>query len=325
MRLNGVVWGTGYSIVCNPASLPGDTIWAAVAGAFERVDNAANLFKSDSEVRRLNRNGKLENPSATLSELISRSDTFYALTHGAFNPTVAPLVNLWGFGPAEWENVTDEAVDSCLRLVGMDKVEMVADEVRFTQPGVQLDFGAIAKGYGVDCVVEALGRLGVRDCLTEIGGEVRVTGLNPRGEWWAVQIDAPVPDSTGLHRCLEVVRLHNCAIATSGNYRNYRIDADGNVVHHTISPVTGRPVVTDLLSASVFADNCMTADALATACIVLGKDKATELLEQLSSDETTGVYGAVFVTQRPDKTDFETTRLSLDAAHVQMTKKSERQ
>lgn len=304
-HLSGVIWGTEYHITYNPADLKRDIdISALVTDALLQVDSAANAFNPSSELSRLNGEGLIAFPSIHLQRLIDLSRHINDVSNGAFDPTVGPLVDAWGFGAGKSENhLTDSLLTAIRARVGMDKVISTAEIVEL-QPGMRLDLAAIAKGYGVDAVAEALANAGIKDFMVEVGGEVRVEGRNPMGDEWHIQIDAPIPDATGGHEQLTVLELSDCAIATSGNYRNFRIDTDGKTVYHTISPVTGRPADSDLLSATVIAPDCATADALATACMVMGLDEAGRMIRSLGTD-----YRAVLVSQTPDG-EFEIHRVN---------------
>lgn len=315
-RYSGVVWGTTYSITCNTAAVDNpDYVDAAINASLTAVGDVANAFDPTSELSRLNVAGQLSGMSSRMSFLVQRSRYVSAISDGAFDPTIGPLVDLWGFGAgAAADSVTDADVARVRALVGMDGVIVDGDDMHFARPGMRLDFAAIAKGYGVDCVADTLAALGVTDYLVEIGGEVRAAGVSPRNTPWRVQIDAPVVDNSANHNRLTVIELTDAAVATSGNYRNFRTSDDGSTVAHIISPVTGRPATTDVLSATIIAADATTADALATAAMVLGKDAANRLLTRLSADASTGVYGAILVTGTPD--GYDTTTIGLPNPHA---------
>ncbi|MDE6390048.1 MAG: FAD:protein FMN transferase, partial [Duncaniella sp.] len=217
-----------------------------------------------------------------LVRILGESRRVCALSGGAFDPTVSPLVNLWGFGykPGDPEP-SQEKVDSLLQLVGIGECSVSADgRVVKKHPQTEFNFSAITKGYGCDLVGEMLARNGATDYMVEIGGEIAMRGRNPKGHDWHIQIDAPVEsDGAPVHEQLVVLPLTDCGVATSGNYRNYRETGEGRV-WHTISPVTGRPAITDILSATVIAPSAMLADALATACMA---SPASEALDMVSA------------------------------------------
>ena len=209
----------------------------------------------------------------------------YAATEGAFDPTIMPLVNYWGFGYTPQQKVT--AVDSqkvakLVKTVGFDKVNSQFFEkekkVKIVKenPGSQLDFSAIAKGYGVDAVAKLIEKEGITDYFVEIGGETRVKGKNPDANPWRVGINTP-KDNVSTQEIYSIVELQDNAIATSGNYQNFHI-VDGQKYGHTINPQTGFPEINTTLSASVIATDCMTADAYATAFMTMGHVKAMQIV-----------------------------------------------
>ncbi len=210
-------------------------------------------------------------------------------TEQLFDPTVMPLVNYWGFGytgKEPIEAVDSQKVDSLLAYVGMEKVKLeIAEHVVIYKaaPGVELDFSAIAKGYAVDVIGGWLKEKGVLDFLVEIGGEVLASGKSPRGKSWNVGINLP-KEGASVNEYQRVVPLENRALATSGNYRQF-YEVDGMKLSHTINPKSGFPERSRLLSASVFAPDCMTADAYATAFMVAGPDKALEIAERIPNLE----------------------------------------
>jgi thiamine biosynthesis lipoprotein len=219
----------------------------------------------------------------------------YEKTEGAFDPTVMPLVNFWGFGYTEdrqGSQVDTAAVEKIRSYVGFDLVTLKGDSLLKTFPEVQLDFSACAKGYGIDQLSELLDKRGYQSYLVDIGGEARAKGRKPEGQLWRVGINIPEEDAA-LNEIFTAVPLENITIATSGNYRNW-YEADGVKYSHTINPRTGFPERTELLSASVFHKNCMAADAYATACMVLGVEKALSLAQRLPEIE---IY---LIFSRPD-------------------------
>jgi thiamine biosynthesis lipoprotein len=196
------------------------------------------------------------------------------LSGGAFDVTVGPLVNAWGFGPEEWTGGPDpETLAGLMERVGFDKLILDNRGVRKTRPDLSCDLSAIAKGYGADRAAQALDRLGLENYQVEVGGEICTRGHNRQGDPWSVAIEKPDPLARSIFR---IVHLSGEAIATSGDYRNFR-EVDGVRLSHTIDPQTGRPVAHCLASASVIDRQCARADALATALMVLGPEKGPEL------------------------------------------------
>lgn len=220
----------------------------------------------------------------------------HAQSKGYFDPTVMPLVNYWGFGYEEkkkLEAVDSALVDSLLQFVGMEQVSLRVYEntsvLYKSAPGVKLDFSAIAKGYGVDLVGQLLEDNGVEHYLVDIGGESLARGQSPRGDTWKLGINVP-EEGAGMSEIQTAVPLKDQALATSGNYRNY-YEVNGRKYSHTINAATGYPERNTLLSASVFASDCMTADAYATAFMAMGVEKARALAESLPAVEAYFIYG----------------------------------
>lgn len=280
---SGSVWHTSFNITYRaPVNLDD-----SIAAAMRRVERSLSPFDSTSIVSAVNRG---ENPQ--VDELVIRvfegARQVWEASSGAFDPTVAPLVNLWGFG---WEKgdaskaPSAEALDSMMEFVGFDGCAVVDRHVIKKHPAMQFDFSAITKGLGCDEVGAMLRRNGATDYLVEIGGEIALSGLNPYHEPWHVMIDAPVEsDSVVTHQRLTIIQLSEGGVATSGNYRNYR-DTDRGRVGHTINPRTGMPQQSATLSATVVAPSCMLADACATACMVLQPDSALAMAEALPGVE----------------------------------------
>lgn len=225
-----------------------------------------------------------------------KSREVYRESDGSFDPTVMPLVSYWGFGvkPKQIRGVDSVQVDSLRRYVGLTKLMLIPkgqDSVIFRKelPGVQLDFNAIAQGYTVDVVAQMLEGKGIVHYLVDIGGEVRAKGLNTRGKIWTIGINTPSEDGK-TDQIFASVPLQDRALATSGNYRKF-YEVDGVKFSHTINPKTGFPERNALLSASVFAPDGMTADAYATACMVLGPERGMAMIERLENLEAYFIIG----------------------------------
>ena len=278
-KAEGMAWGTTYHITYKNARDLADTIAAEIA----RIDSTLSPFCPGSLISRVNAGDTTVRADRGLAEVMALSQRVCRISGGAFDPTVAPLVNLWGFGYAQGAaDVPDStAIDSALRSVGILDCSVTPDgRVIKKSPATEFNFSAVAKGYGVDRVAEALRRCGCEDYMVEIGGEIALRGRNSRGEDWHIQIDAPEsgPDGEVVHNSMALLALTDCCIATSGNYRNYRSTSAGTV-GHTISPATGRPVATSTLSATIIAPDCALADALATASMAMPADSARAMLE----------------------------------------------
>jgi thiamine biosynthesis lipoprotein len=272
-KSEGSVFGTIYHLTYQSDK----PLQEGIDNALKEVDASLSPFNKESVITAINNNTSTDtNPMFvevfTLAQEVSKE------TGGAFDITVAPLVNLWGFGFKNMDNVSQEKVDSLLPFVGYQKVKLVDGKIQKECPETMLDCSAIAKGYGVDAVGKYFESQGISNYMVEIGGEVRVRGFNPRGELWHVGINKPNDDPASISNDIEqVIQITQLAMATSGNYRNY-YEKDGKKYAHTIDPHTGYPVQHSILSSTVLAQDCATADAYATAFMVLGMDEAKKVL-----------------------------------------------
>ena len=270
----GPIFGTIYHIKYEaPQALDSE-----IGQALREVDASMSVFNKQSTLSAINA-GTSYHTDALLYDVLQRAFKVSEATNGAFDVTVMPLVNAWGFGFKKGEFPTAEQIDSLRQIVGYQKISLSADStLKKTDSRVMVDCGAIAKGYGVDRVARTLRKHGVRNFMVEIGGEVVVKGKNPEGKSWQIGVSKPVENATqGAGELQTVLSLEDCAVATSGNYRNF-YEKDGRKYAHTIDPRTGRPVQHSLLSATVMAPDCTTADAYATAFMVMGMDEAKKVL-----------------------------------------------
>jgi len=248
-----------------------------------------------SEISRLNQTRTLDEPSELMLEVLQSSDDVYQATDGAFDPTVGPLVNAWGFGPEEKKEMPDSAtIDSLLLKVGFEKITYSRETVDIPE-NVELDFSAIAKGQAVDEIGRWLEAQNINDYMVEIGGEVRCRGKNDQSVSWKIGVEDPTVSKTE-RRLMAVATLKDQSLATSGNYRNY-YKKDGKLYAHIIDPRTGFTAEHSLLSASVFAKDCMTADAYATAFMVMGMEESVKIVEADDNLE------AIFIYQTPEAPD----------------------
>lgn len=265
----GKIFGTLYTVTYEHNA----DLQTEIVAAMQAVDNSLSPFNKQSIITAINNNDSIE-ADTLFCEVFRTAKQIYTESHGAFDPTVAPLVNAWGFGFKKGTDISSATIDSLCQLVGFDRITLNEKQVSKADERIQLDFSAIAKGFGSDCVARVFDSHGIKNYMVEIGGEVVVKGHNKNGNPWGIGITKPIDDSLSVNQELQtVLRLTDCAIATSGNYRNFYYK-DGIKYAHTIDPRTGYPVQHSLLSATVIADNCMRADALATAFMVLGVDSA---------------------------------------------------
>ncbi|MCM1450201.1 MAG: FAD:protein FMN transferase [Clostridiales bacterium] len=279
--LDGAAWNTTYHVKYEGPETLGDSIQSV----FQLIEMSLSPFNDSSLVSAVNRGDSVTADSLFI-EAFQISRWVNGITDGAFDPTLSPLINLWGFGydhsHVDGFEPSDSLVAEALALVGIgdcyiDPLGYVHKKHRATT----FNFSAVAKGYGCDLIAGILHRNGVDNYMVEIGGEIALNGFNERGKPWRVMIDAPREESVG-NEGVFIIELTEGGVATSGNYRNYRNTGHGKI-GHTISPRTGRPVQTDILSATVIAPSCAIADALATAVMTMPSDSAVIMLNSIEN------------------------------------------
>ena len=267
----GLVFGTVYKITYQHA----DDLHIDIKKALAEVDNALSPYNPNSIITRINQN-RDTTLNAHFTHVFTLAQCVSEETDGAFDITVAPMVNAWGFGFKHAIEISPEAIDSLKEVVGYQKIAIEGDKVKKTDERVMLDCSSIAKGYGVDIVARALDKKGVQHYMVDIGGEVVVKGKNPRMKTWRIGINKPVEDSLSINQELQtILEVSGIGMATSGNYRKFYYK-DGKRYAHTIDPRLGQPVQHNILSATVVATDCTTADAYATAFMVMGLEKSME-------------------------------------------------
>ena len=272
-KTEGVIWNTQYHITYKGSPMLKDSILTVL----NEVGSSLSVFDKNSLVSALN-NSKQVEADHHLITVYDASKKLNEISCGIFDPTVSPLVDAWGFGIGHTPSTDTLAIDSLLNFVGIQKTHRENSTIFKDDERTRFNFSAIAKGYGCDAIGEMFVRNGVRDYMVEIGGELALKGQSPSGDNWRIAIDAPVENSNPGEETVEILEVTDCGIATSGNYRNYR-EEDGKKTAHTISPITGRPVFSELLSVTVIAPTCMEADALATACMASSLEDAKALLQ----------------------------------------------
>ena len=275
-RLVGEVFNTSYHIIYEGN---GEDWHDSIRVLFREFDGSLSMFNDTSILSRMNRNDQTVRANAYVQTVVRKAQEISANTNGAFDITVAPLVNLWGFGFKNSDKVTAEAVDSIRQFVGYRKICLYADgQLSKADPRTQLDASSIAKGYMCDVIGSWFRGKGVNNYMVEIGGEIALLGTNPDGKEWGVGINVPEEDALQrVNGIMKVIRMSSGGVATSGNYRNFYY-RDGKRYAHTIDPRTGYPVQQDIISSTVIAPDCLTADAYATAFMVMGYEKAMEVL-----------------------------------------------
>ncbi len=269
----GVVWTTEYHITYRAAKPLNDSITAVL----QRVDTVASVYNKQSRVSAFNAGHDIVMDDI-LERLVRASLVVNEQSGGAFDPTVMPLVNAWGFGYKTGQMPTQHVIDSLRQFVGMKLLAIEGNHLVKRDDRTQLDFSSIAKGLAVDEVAAMLRRNGVTDYMVEIGGEVYCAGVNAQGKPWHVSVDMP-GDDPDSHEAALVLEVDTLGIATSGNYRKFKQDGNRRI-SHIVNPATGSSEVSNLLSVTIVAHDCMTADAWATACMVMGTDATQRMMEQ---------------------------------------------
>jgi FAD:protein FMN transferase len=286
VSFRGVVFGTYYSV--SYFSPDGRNYQAEIDSFFSAFNRSVSYYDLNSVISRINRNETDQTDKIFLA-VLQRSLEIARETGGAFDPTVSPLVNAWGFGFAHKEEMNQGRIDSLRQLTGYHRVSVVGSRIVKEDPAIQFDFNAIAKGYASDLAGKLLEEKGIETYMVEIGGDLIARGLKPDGSGWKIGLEQPAKDMFEPQEWAFLVEMHNRAVATSGSYRKYYEDG-GQRFSHTIDPQTGRPVNHNLLSVSVFADDCMIADGFATAFMVMGLDKAREFVEQRDDLQAFFIY-----------------------------------
>ena len=307
VKISGSKFGTSYHItIVADQPAPAD-LAEQIDAALDVVDLSMSTYKSESELSLFNRLPATETVAASpeLWTVLQTSRQVWQQSAGAFDPTVGPLVDLWGFGPQMTNDriPSDDEIAKALASIGYQYLVLNSDEQTISKAlPLRLDLSAVAKGYAVDQVADLLEMLALPDYLVEVGGEMRVSGLNSKGQPWRIAIETP--DAMG--QVDNIIALESAAIATSGDYRNY-FEKDGKRYSHSIDPRTGRPIEHRLASVTVVADHCIDADAWATAFLVMGDEAALEIANQQSiavymlvkakaeaKDQFTAVYSDAF-------------------------------
>lgn len=297
VRFQGRAIGTTYSIIVYgvPEGYTPETLHKGIDDVVAEVNSVMSLFKPDSELSRFNAYRKDDwfSVSKELATVVSTAKEVNKITGGAFDITVAPLVNLWGFGPDKRPEVipTEAEIKKAQAEVGSDLIDVRFDppSLKKLKSGITIDLAAIAKGYCVDAVSNWLEKSGVASFMVEIGGEIRTSGLKPNKTPWRIAVEKPVTIERSVQALISLSRQ---AMATSGDYRNY-YEIDGKRYSHIIDPSTGRPITHKLVSVSVVDETCTRADAFATGLTVLGPEKGAELARKYN-------ISAFFIMNTPD-------------------------
>lgn len=272
----GNIFGTYYNIRYEGT----EDLHEVIKQRLQEFDNSLSMFNEESIISKINRNDSVVTDSL-FEAMYTEAYTISELSNGAFDITIRPLVNAWGFGTNKRnsEEVDKSRLDSLKKIVGYKKTSLKAHRLYKEDDRITLDASAIAKGFACDIIADLLRKNDCKNLLVDIGGEVVAQGINVKGHPWRVGISRPTIDAMGMEKELqEIIESSNLCMATSGNYLQYYF-VDGERRSHTIDPRTGYPVDHSLLSATVIASSCMRADALATACMVLGQNDALNMID----------------------------------------------
>jgi len=284
-NINGFVFGTVYNITYQS----NDSLQLDIEDELRKFDASLSMFNDTSVISKINQNKPVVVDSL-FEHCFKRSMEISQMTKGDFDVTVCPLVNAWGFGFKSKKFPNKKQIDSLLQYVGYQKVKLVNHRLIKSNPNIMLDFSAIAKGYAVDVVSYFLDKRGIRNYMVDIGGEVVIRGKNPQNKLWRIGINKPIDDSLSVNQEIDkVMNISNKAIATSGNYRNFYY-YKGKKYSHEINPHNGFPALTDVLSSTVITSDCMSADAFATAIMVMGLKKSQSFLRRLQNVDAYIIY-----------------------------------
>lgn len=282
-RMSGLVWNTEFHITYRHS----ETLDDSITRVLDEVGRSLSVFDPNSLVSKVNKADSMQ-VDRHFIKVYEMSCLVNRLSRGLFDPTISPLIDAWGFGHGHIPTADTLRIDSILKFTGLEKTRLRNGIIYKADSRLAFNFSAIAKGYGCDAIGQMLRRNGVNDFLIEIGGEILMSGISPDHGKWKVGIDRPVVGSHSPGKDMQaVISLTDMGMATSGNYRNFHIEKGRNF-GHTILPSTGRPVQTDIRSATVAAPSAMEADALATACMALGSSEAEKMINSLG-------YPAMFI------------------------------
>ncbi|MDD4055304.1 MAG: FAD:protein FMN transferase [Bacteroides sp.] len=284
--IDGLIFGTVYHITYQSQ----DELKSTIDSLLKEFNHSLSPFDSTSIIAKINKNEEVELDDYFIT-VFNRSEEISDLTEGAFDITVSPFVNAWGFGFKKEQFPDSATIDSLLQFTGYKKVKLLNNKKIVREDSrITLNASAIAKGYAVDVIAHFFEMRGIKNYMVEIGGEIVAKGLNAKGDKWRIGINRPREDSIASKSELQLIlELSNHAIATSGNYRNYYY-RDGIRYAHTIDPRTGYPVQHEILSTTILAPDCMTADAIATSCMVIGLEESKKLIDSLDNVEGYFIY-----------------------------------
>jgi len=286
IEYSGITQGSYFAITYYDEA--GRTFEAEIDSIFKEVDNSVSLWNENSIIRKVNRNEDVV-VNQIFKDNFEWARKASEFSDGAFDATIGPLVSAWGFHYKKELEMTPQMVDSIRQLVDYRKIQIIDDKVVKANPNMTLDFNAVAQGYTADIIGEYLETKGIENYLVNVGGEIMVKGTKPHGQMWTIGIEKPAENFDSEQSVQMKLQLKDKGIVTSGNYRKY-IEKDGVRYSHSIDPKTGYPVEQNLLSVTIIADNASWADCLATVCMIVGKEKASQLLASQDGLEAYFIY-----------------------------------
>jgi len=272
-KLEGEVFGTTFHITYNSQ----EDFSKEIDSIFNAFNNSLSTYEPNSIISRVNKNDYSVEVDDYFIEAYFKAQKIYLETDGYFDPTIGKLINAYGFGSGEEKELTQEEINQVMQTTGFEKVKLKGNKI-IKASDIEINVNAYAKGFGIDIVGRFLENKGVKNYLVEIGGEIRARGMNPKGKFWKVAIDDP--NSDGTRSQSKFIELFNESMATSGNYRKFKINKDGEKIVHTINPRTGLAKESNLLSASVLIEgDCADVDAYATAFMAMGLENTKQFLK----------------------------------------------
>jgi FAD:protein FMN transferase len=290
IALTGVAQGSTYHIVYEPVDSSSASVRDSVNLYFKQIDNSVSGYDSTSLLYKFNNNLPVKPDKIFIDNFVA-SQKMYKVSNGAFDASSAPLFDLWGFGFKNKANVTKAKIDSIMQFTGMEHFKLVGDSITKDDPRCELNFNAIAQGYTADYFAERFRKMGIKNFMIEIGGEIFAQGVNPKGKEWNIGVDKPVDGNNSPGEMIQdEIRISGKGLVTSGDYRKYYVE-NGKKYAHTINPKTGYPVQHNLLSATVVAPNATAADAYATYFMVVGLERAKEIIAETPDIEALLIYG----------------------------------
>lgn len=286
IKVEGYAQGTTYHV--SYISFEGINYQRSIDSLLIEIDNSLSTYQERSIISKFNQSDSIQKVDKMFLDVFNDAKTVFEQTEGAFEPTIAPVVNAWGFGFKNLENTDSTFIDSLMQYVDFNNVSIKDSLAIKSNPNIMLDFNAIAQGYSVDVLADFLELRGIENYMVEVGGELRVKGVNLNDTLWRIGIDKPI-ENNDSRELQAIISLDGKALATSGNYRKF-YEKDGLKYSHTINPKTGYPVQHTMLSATVITNTCSLADAYATSFMVMGLEISKQFLEKHPEIEVMFIY-----------------------------------